>query len=370
MFTNVKGLLLILLLSSTTELAAEDKSNPVLIVHEVEDREGIWKAKLRSRALMKLDKMLDWAFPVKDRSYHLDKKQKGFQYVNQTIEMLEFNKAYSFFSKKRPVISIVSSNPEDIQITSELFNKMIHHSKNEEFLENATAEILCKVLAYRDLKKGDIISIPAVLSPGNRAMVAYEVDEIFFLGAGMPAFGLASKDARASSILLFRGTDLSLESKQSWASVLSDLDIQGPGLSAFLKSRDHIRSWLSSQEKDHGIKPRVMGFSLGGVLSCYTMIHESDLISDHGNFAFNPPGVSAAMYKLWENLQENKKQAFKVFATHGDLVPKIGRMIGEAYELSLDFSLRPIDAHVRLIFCQANVYQFIIDIDKENQARR
>jgi hypothetical protein len=69
-------------------------------------------------------------------------------------------------------------------------------------------------------------------------------------------------------------------------------------------------------------------------------------------------------------LDENTRSDYRVFVSHGDLIPKAGKMVGKAYEHSLEFYLRPLDAHVRLMCCQPNVYQFLIDVDKENKEGR
>jgi len=331
------------------------------------DKDSLWKAKLRARALIKLDKMLDWAIPAKERAYLLEIEEEGFHYINETPPLMEFSKSFGYFSKKHPIISTVTPYKEDIEFTCRLFNRVFLDCKNEDFLEMAAGEIVSKVLAYRALEEGMVIPIPTVYEDGSKQLVEYQVDKVFTLWSGMPAFGLKPVEGSASPILLFRGTDLSLESKQGWASVLSDLDIQGPGLTVFQKSKEDLEDWLEIQ-KEGGVKAKVMGFSLGGVLALYTLVYESDLINSYGSMVFNPPGVSASVYKQWKEV--SPRPQLKVYVTHGDFIPKIGKLAGDAYELSLDFSLKPMDAHVRLMCCQPNIYQFTIDEEKENYQRR
>lgn len=334
-----------------------------------QDKDSLWKAKLRARALVKLDKMLNWAIPIKERVYQLEQTQMGSHFVNDTHQMQEFGKFFSYFSHKHPVIGRVTPFKEDVILACQLLKYTYENCKNEDFLEIATGEILSKVLAYRALEQGMQIPIPTVYEEGRVELVDYTVDKIFTLWPGMPAFGLVPHKARASSILLYRGTDLSLESKQGWASVLSDLDIQGPGLTAFQKSKSELEVWLKVQA-NREVKAKVMGFSLGGVLALYTMLYESPLLSDHGSMAFNPPGVSAAVYKEWQSSSAKNVEEFKVYITHGDLIPKIGKLVGDAYELSLDRSLRPIDAHVRLMTAEPSFYHFSIHHTQENLQRR
>lgn len=332
------------------------------------DEDEIWQAKLRARTLLKLDKMLDWALALKDRSYALEKDEEGLKFVNQSPEMIEFSRLFDYFSKRHPIIGRVTPYEEDIVLTAKLLKHTYECCNHEDFLELATAEILSKVLAFRDLKEGMSLQIPVVHSNGKKELVSYRVDKVFTLWPCMPAFGLKPEDRSAPGILLFRGTDLSLESKQGWASVMSDLDIQGPGLTAFQKSKNEIGLWLKSCD-EQGCKAKTMGFSLGGVLATYTFIYQGDLLCKSGSMAFNPPGVSATVYKHWEEREKNGS-IFKVYITQGDVIPKIGKLAGHTFELSLETQLRPVDAHLRLMCCQKSLYHYQIDRQRENLSRR
>lgn len=336
---------------------------------EVSDKDAQWQARLRARALIKLDKVLSWALPMKERVFHLHPEEEGVRFVSQSEHMVEFARSYSYFSKKRPVISSVSSQKEDVALACHLLTHLFSHCKNEEFLEMATAEILTKVIAFRDLLEGMHIPIPSVIKSDKPRLVNYTVDKVFALWPCMPAFGLVPDDPKAGAILLFRGTDLSLESKRGWASVLSDLDIQGPGLTAFLKSKEDIEKWLKEKTLLTA-KPKVMGFSLGGVLALYTYIYEHELLDTGSCYAFNPPGISLSVHKEWKDISVKHKEGIQVYVTQGDIIPKIGLLAGEAYELSIDGQLRPVDAHVRLMCCQPSIFRFKIDLREENIRRR
>src|SRR5207249_1381181 len=136
----------------------------------------------------------------------------------------------------------------------------------------ASAELLSKVLAYRDLQLGQTIQIPVEIK-GKIVLETFTVDHLFDIWQGMPAFGLIPKKKNLSSLLLFRGTDFSLISKRGIASVMSDLDPSGPGLKAFFHARKEIGGWLQAVQAQ-GKPARVMGFSLGGALAAYTFIYE------------------------------------------------------------------------------------------------
>ena len=75
----------------------------------------------------------------------------------------------------------------------------------------------------------------------------------------MPAFGLVPiEKGKVPPILLFRGTDLSLGSTRSWASVISDLNTSGPGLFTFRNAQIKIHDWLT-KVASYGIKARAIG---------------------------------------------------------------------------------------------------------------
>jgi len=331
-----------------------------------------WVGMMRVKALLSLDKLLALAFDPQTRSYLLLPNQQGIDYQNPIEEYLTFSKKFGFFSIQRPLIGCVSRDQEDINFTNQvllLINKKIS-SPRERLI--ATAEILTKVVAYRDLKKGQEIFIPTMNAKGEPVIVIYAVDTLFDLWHGMPAFGLVPKDnTMQSPILLFRGTDLSLGTKRGWASVISDLNTEGPGLATFLNAQSVIHEWLH-KVASIGPKARVMGFSLGGVLAAYTVIFERDLINKHPqecSFAFNPPGVAKKVLKIWEALPIDKRCPFAVFVTRGDLVSKIGLLFGDVTEFSLDKFSKPITAHVTLMTAQRRYHLKKIDVVQENQSR-
>lgn len=358
---------LVLLLTSL-HAKEVDKEICLYPAPHVSEKDALWQARLRARTLIKLDKILSWAMPLKERVFQLHPELEGISYIHQSEHMVEFARNFSYFSKKRPIISSVSSTKEDIALSCQLLKHIHSHCKNEEFMEMAAAEILSKVIAFRDLLEGMTIPVPVVYD-GKVHLVNYRVDKVFALWPCMPAFGLAPDDKNAGAILLYRGTDLSLESKRGWASVLSDLDIQGPGLTAFLKSREEIQGWLKKNTYSD-TKPRVMGFSLGGVLALYTYIYDCDLLSEEGSYAFNPPGVPLSVFKLWQELSKGDRGSIRVYVTRGDIIPKIGTLAGDTIELSVEESLGPLDAHVRLMCCQRSLYQYKVDLTEENKRRR
>jgi hypothetical protein len=266
-------------------------------------------------------------------------------------ELNNFSKEHNYFSK-HPLIGKVSNRAEDLQMTQELLSTIDKKVKEPKKRILATAEILTKVLAYRDLKKNNLVSIPLVTKYGKNILVDYSVSQVFDIWGGMPAFGLIPlnfKD-KASPILLFRGTDSSFSTKRAWVSLISDLDPNGPGLGAFIKSKDKFKEWIKGVNKSYPNKTRILGYSLGGAFTSYTLIYESDLVTSdplQPSIAFNSPGVIKESLKKWNQLE--KKPLYLNITTKSDIISKYGHRIGYAYEMIPKNRLMLIQAHVQLM---------------------
>lgn len=285
--------------------------------------------------------------------YFLSHPWKARNFSCEIEELISFSRRHSYFSK-HPLVGKVSSSLADFEITTKLLKVVDKNILDPQERILASSEILCKVLAYRDLKEGMVFHLPTVERSGKANSSEYVVDRLFNLWKGMPAFGLISKDGK-SPILLFRGTDLSLKTERGRASLLSDIDIAGPGLHTFLRARESINSWLSHVYKRCGMKARVFGFSLGGTLATYTALFEYRLISkdlDQPSIVFNPPGVTKKIYRKWERMKREKRPSLLVFITKNDLIPKIGKVIGDKYRLVPDKIKPPFYAHTTLVVAE------------------
>lgn len=331
-----------------------------------------WTGLMRIKALESLDKMLALAFDQKYRSYKLHYPLNEEHIKNPVLELISFARAFGFFSPDRVLVGSVTEEMEDIQLTCDLL-KAVHLQIPSSIDKTiVTGEILSKILAYRELKKEMEIPISVINKKGSSKLITYVIDRIFDLWHGMPAFGMIPKDkGTAPPILLFRGTDLSLGTTRSWASVISDLNTSGPGLSTFRNAQIEIHEWLT-KAASYGMKTRVMGYSLGGVLTAYTAVYEYDLLNhdkDHPSLSFNPPGVSKAIWELWDEMPRDTQVPLQVYVVRGDLVSKIGLLFGDVVEFSLDNHLKPISAHVTLISGQPSYHLFKVNVAEENLSR-
>ncbi|MCI0381682.1 MAG: hypothetical protein L0207_01325 [Chlamydiae bacterium] len=271
-------------------------------------------SEVRAKTLKAWDKFLSWTFSMKNREYTLFYPTQMEEFETGEKKFSEFSEYFGYFSQIKPLVGSVTKDEEDIFITNCIL-RLIHDEVShvpQKIL--TTEEILAKVLAYRALKKGDEVAFSTLDPEGKNRYVTYLVDEIIDLWRGMPAFGLVAKDQGINhSVLLFRGTDLSLTTEKGWASILSDLDLSGPGFSTFKKAAPKIESWLKKM-KDSGTPARALGMSLGGVFAAYTTLFFPDLlIHDHRfpSIGFNAPGISK---HLLEEQPSKKKSLYLSFS--------------------------------------------------------
>ena len=288
-------------------------------------------------------------------------------YENSVLDLQNFIAQHHYDSSYHPLIGYVTEDPIDILTTNQLLVSLQQTIKNKKQLNIITEEVLTKVLAYRNLQVGQEVPIavcPKLLRP---TLVIYIVTQVFDLG-GMPAFGLLPKnpEAKALPILLFRGTNFSLKGVSS---VLADLDLNGPGVSAFYSYRRVIHQWLMEANQSHG-PVRVMGYSLGGSFAQYTCIYEHALLSKDKRFPsviFNQPGVSDDLILQWDRLKKKEKPSLRGYVTEGDIVSTVGKLIGDIKELTLEHPLEPLFAHVTLITGQQRFYAYRLDVTLKHE---
>lgn len=317
---------------------------------------------LRSKSIKSWDKLITWAFLPKYRPYVLVEPPVEATYRGGEKQVADFVTNYGYFSVYHPILGIVTDSKKDIEVTQCLLNAIQSEIDNPDHLKFSADEILVKVMAYRTLKKGMKITVPV----SKEETVTYEVDEVIDLWRGMPAYGLVSE--KGTPILLFRGTDLDLASEKSWASVMSDLDTSGPGLRTFQRAQQEIHDWLFKMKDTPA---RIVGYSLGGVLTLYTLIYEHELINKQiPSVAFNPPGVSEQVLQLWEKIPTNERPPHVIYVNQGDFVSKIGLFLGNVQEISIGQPMDVIEAHVMLI-SGAPVYKIsAVNVHLENKQRK
>lgn len=263
---------------------------------------------------------------------------------NSVEEIAQFAEEYSFFSPVHPLIGTVTEQEQDIWLVCDLL-KTIYDKVSLEQRELMTLEVVTKILAYRNLKEGMEILIPA-----HGRLIRYRVDRVLELSKNFPAFGLIPERDAVPALLLFRGTDISWRGRYSMA---SDFGLKGVGYRLFSNAHAKISAWLQQTGTT-----QALGYSLGGILAGYALLYGPELIETA--FAFDPPGFSPKLYKEWE--KRGLSSRLKVYVTRGDFCALVGRIVGDACELSTGRNLRPITAHTMIITAQPTY--FITPIQK------
>ncbi len=321
------------------------------------DPKEIFFGKMRMHALLKLDKLFKWTTKEHLKKYILIDPLDAVELQSPTPALRVFEERYGYLSPYHPLVGRVSHDFCDISYITCLMKTFTEDTPSSQF---ALAEMFTKALAYRDLHIGLKIAIPIA---GQLEM--YRVDHVFDLWHKMPAFGLVPDRPHIPAILLFRGTDFSLWKERGWASLLSDLDFGGPGVSVFMQARPEIHRWLQAVA-DQDKKAIVMGFSLGGVLAAYTLIYEHPLLSDQPSYSFNAPGISS---EVLEEIPDEIERRLISYVYRGDVVSKVGKLFGKVMEVSTGDMMKPIQAHTILMSAQERFTLAEVDVHKENARR-
>ncbi len=312
-----------------------------------------------------LEQTLKFQFTKELLTYEHFQDQPTTILTNPSPELKSFADHYGYHSPDFPLIGKQTKDHQDLLISRQLLAFIQKVEFSPELHELLILELIAKLFAYREMPKNYSIDLPKQ----DGTILTYFVDEVFDLWQGMPAFGLLPKDKRkAAPILLIRGTNFSLGSKAGIASLLNDLDPKGPGFHAFNNSKETITQWLLKNSSP--VKPRAIGYSLGGSIAYYWLIEEPSLFNTDPAFAsivFNPPGLPRSHFKLLEKI--SNFPALRSYVNCGDAVSKIGVLFGDTYELSTTEHLSPLNSHTMLMTAQPICLINKIDTEKENKAK-
>ncbi|NGX46019.1 MAG: hypothetical protein K940chlam2_01200 [Chlamydiae bacterium] len=314
----------------------------------------------RIKALKNWDRLLTWALSPQLQPYIAAQPTVQLSFNASFPDFEAFNKNYGYFSLVHPIVGLVTTGGADLKIAECLLDAMDREIKDLEQRSFSDDEVLAKVIAYRNLEVGTQLT----LSGGE----VYRVDRVIDLWRGMPAFGLVPLK-KGVPILLFRGTDLTITSEKSWASILSDLDILGPGLVTFERAEDKIREWLEEVAAKYE-RPRAVGYSLGGNFVLYSVVHLSDLLNKkEPSIAYNPPGVSREVYAQWSEIPVEKRVPHRTYVNQGDFISYLGYFLSDVWEISLKEPMKIIEAHTTLISTQPEYEMTKINVTEENRSR-
>lgn len=297
--------------------------------------------RVREWSLSKLDSLLNVCLPYQRRLYETQEKIKTYK---SPLNLQLFAKKHGYFSHA-PLLSTVSGDIKDVILVQQILESSME--VQNDWLDFCISELLTKALAYRDIAVQQEIRIPVRDLQNQVCLETFTLDRIFNLWHQMPAFGWVPQNSHIPSLLIFRGTDCSLITKRSLASLISDLDFSGPGFKVFKRSRAQIQAWLKDV-KQKSRAARVMGCSLGGALATYVFTEYNDLLSQEVSIVFHPPGVCQQVKKAWDLLEEGIQKRLVTYIAQGDFVSKVRSLVGTTYILSVSTKLKPLAAHTLL----------------------
>lgn len=304
----------------------------------------------------------------RSRQYILNRNEEFLTLKHRHKVFQQFCKEHNYLAKKNPIIGWVTNDPEDIDKTCSLLLQISQLIPTKKGVEWAVAEVLAKVLAYRNLQPNQEIDIPLFWGK-EKCGVRYRVDKRFNLWKEMRAFGLVPLEKGFPPFLLFRGTDFSLLSNSSRISIVSNFDPLGPGYSIYNHARKAIKSWLD-KVCGRSESAVVMGYSLGGALASYALAQDSEYFSQTSpSYIFNHPGFSEEIYSQWIALKSDKRPLLRAFVSDGDVVSKYGFLFSDTYGIKHPQKIPPIQAHTKLLFLQNSIRMKMVDLEKENASR-
>ncbi|MCI5053162.1 MAG: hypothetical protein MRY21_08530 [Simkaniaceae bacterium] len=334
-----------------------------------EEKKPVFSFKtLTEKNLKAWEEVLTRVLSHRSRTYEVKKTEDLRHLQNSCTAFEHFDYHYGFLSKEEALVGRFTKSQDDIAKVADLLHDIYENVEDPKLCELTVAEVLTKVLAYRNLLAGTEIDIPTRVG-SKIEMRTFKVDKVFDLWHQMKAFGLRPVDRDEAPLLLFRGTDFTLTSDESRASVACNFDPSGPGRTIYLGAREAIRAWLKRATQNQS-KARAYGYSLGGAFAAYALIDDHQFFSKKVNqtsYLFNHPGVDEKLQHKWENLSD--KPLFEAYVSKGDPVSKYGILVGDTYQLSIEERLAPIRSHVTLFFTQPEFSIAPVDLNEENSSQ-
>ncbi|MBI5274668.1 MAG: hypothetical protein HY860_06430 [Chlamydiales bacterium] len=323
--------------------------------------------KLAETNIIAWESLLSKLLSFRSRSYCLKDNISTSTIRNKCSAFSQFEYKYGYLAKEETLVGRFTKDKQDINKVSQLLKDAYQYIKDPKLCDLTIAEILTKVLAYRNLTSNMEFEIP-ILKNGEMELKKYKVDKVFNLWNSMKAFGLKAVEEGEPPILIFRGTEFSITNPSGRTSIVSNFDPEGPGKSVYSHARPMIQKWLKKVCKN-GVQARAMGYSLGGALTSYAVISDPEFFSKkqlEPSYAFHHPGVSEVLYKKWLAMPDSEKPSFEGYVAEGDFVSKYGKLFSKTYEIIAKEQLPPIESHTSLFFTRALCYLAEIDLDKEN----
>ncbi len=263
--------------------------------------------------------------------------------TNHTFTKFNLRPTPSTFS--RLFFKNTEAEQQEIQDCEEHLSHSHEVGKHLELLGNVSAadweelsqaEVLAKVLAYRDLTQVQTLSLPRKIEGVEEPQISKHRIEKIDLGSNLFAYGLTPLESDSqeqnqtiSPILLFRGTAPWPSAEGAFATINAGVDPSGVAWSLFQNRPPALNAWLENNTTADN-KAIVTGHSAGGALTNYTATFLPQYIKK--GYTFNSTGVNSETKHAWEALTERPE--LKGYVTQSDFIPYLGEhIIGETHEV-------------------------------------
>ncbi|NCF71240.1 MAG: hypothetical protein GWP59_06030 [Chlamydiales bacterium] len=244
-------------------------------------------------------------------------------------------------------------------------------------------EIICKEfsrLNFQAHNKKTHIHIPLEILDNSKQnyrfikakhVLIHRLELNSFKAKGHPFYVLIPKAKKRyenlPSICLFPGTNF-----RKISSILESSDTKGPGRTLYDCSKNSLACLLKSSSS-----MRLLGYSQGGAVALRTIVDFPKYICQDPSFpsiTFNAPGLEKDMldqYQQNEHAGKNHSHLLQ-FTTYADPVSKVGKLMGDVYEInSHNFrdSGIPWRHHIGCKSYENKSLIARVDVEKENRCR-
>lgn len=230
--------------------------------------------------------------------------------------------------------------------------KNIRDKFGVDYKESLIAQLLSLSLAYNAPQDGDIIPLPTKRPDGSYSLCNYEVSTLI-LGDNIPYYVLMPQEDAVEPWIVFRGTvaytktdakgELKQGARESINADLAHRDGVGYGLIDKALKDKSVNSLTAKlrEIESRGVKCKVTGHSLGGVLSKDFGVKAARYVDQV--YTFGAPWVSKETHTLWSKAlkQGTKQQKIVNWIIDGDPVGCVG-----SYPVGTYIVTNPVGARI------------------------
>lgn len=321
------------------------------------------------------------------RNYDLDSFLQPFKMISSAISTVEETgfshlvRLIHIFTSFQRTFPLQLQDKVDLQTTKEFFldlysiiqdGSLDNISKtyavyDVEFVQALTAEVLAKVIVYRENIDGCEIALP-IYHNQQWQLCRYMIKE-HVVGNNLPVLLLKCDHENIANWIIPRGTSPYLGiRKGAFESIQADFfHEEGIDLFPIQSNQEEIAAIVQNLTTSNN-PLLIAGHSLGGVFSIKIAMDYPG--QTEAVYTFGSPGVCNHLKSEYDSL-EMKPKIFQ-FLTEGDIVPSAGKhLVGKVFAITVEnfrkkLPVYPFAEHVCLVLNQN--HSFVeVDVEKEQK---